>query len=79
MNSEFYKQLLKIKREKEISKRELASIIGVSYAMIIEFFDTTKPFRVLSEKTMSKINNKLGIPYEVMEDYNNEILKGREG
>lgn len=79
MNSEFYKQLLKIKREKEISKRELASIIGVSYAMIIEFFDTTKPFRVLSEKTMSKINNKLGIPYEVMEDYNNEILKEREG
>lgn len=79
MNSEFYKQLLKIKREKEISKRELASIIGVSYAMIIEFFDTTKPFRVLSEKTMSKINNKLGIPYEVMEEYNNEILKEREG
>ena len=79
MNSEFYKQLLKIKREKEISKRELASIIGVSYAMIIEFFDTTKPFRVLSEKTMSKINNKLGIPYEIMEDYNNEILKEREG
>lgn len=79
MNSEFYKQLLKIKREKEISKRELASIIGVSYAMIIEFFDTTKPFRVLSEKTMSKINNKLGIPYEVMEDYNEEILKEREG
>ena len=79
MNSEFYKQLLKIKREKEISKRELASIIGVSYAMIIEFFDTTKPFRVLSEKTMSKINNKLGIPYEVMENYNNEILKEREG
>ena len=79
MNSEFYKQLLKIKREKEISKRELASIIGVSYAMIIEFFDTTKPFRVLSEKTMSKINNKLGIPYEVMKDYNNEILKEREG
>lgn len=79
MNSEFYKQLLKVKREKEISKRELASIIGVSYAMIIEFFDTTKPFRVLSEKTMSKINNKLGIPYEVMEDYNNEILKEREG
>lgn len=79
MNSEFYKQLLKIKREKEISKRELASIIGVSYAMIIEFFDTTKPFRVLSEKTMSKINNKLGIPYEVMEDYNNKILKEREG
>jgi hypothetical protein len=79
MNSEFYKQLLKVKREKEISKRELASIIGVSYAMIIEFFDTTKPFRVLSEKTMSKINNKLGIPYEVMEDYNDEILKEREG
>ena len=79
MNSEFYKQLLKIKREKEISKRELASIIGVSYAMIIEFFDTTKPFRVLSEKTMSKINNKLGIPYEVMEEYNDEILKEREG
>lgn len=79
MNSEFYKQLLKIKREKEISKRELASIIGVSYAMIIEFFDTTKPFRVLSEKTMSKINNKLGIPYEVMEDYNDEILKERKG
>ena len=79
MNSEFYKQLLKAKREREMSKRELASIIGVSYAMIIEFFDTTKPFRVLSEKTMSKINNKLGIPYEVMEDYNNEILKEREG
>lgn len=79
MNSEFYKQLLKVKREKEMSKRELANVIGVSYALIIEFFDTTKPFRVLSEKTMSKIHNKLGIPYEVMENYNEEVLKEREG
>lgn len=77
MNTEFYKQMLTIKRKKECSTRKLAAECGLCYGTLIEFFDTTRPFRPLRDSTMAKINHNLGISYEVMEDYNREIYKER--
>lgn len=77
MNTEFYKQLLAIKREKEYSIRQLAKECGLCYGTLIEFFNVEKPFRPLRDKTMARIHNRLGISYEVMEEYNREIEKER--
>lgn len=77
MNTEFYKQLLDIKHEREISTRRLAKECGLCYGTLIEFFDKDKIFRPLRDVTMAKIHNNLGISYEVMEEYNKEILKER--
>lgn len=77
MNTEFYKQLLAIKREKELSIRGLAKECGLCYGTLIEFFNKDKIFRPLRDTTMAKIHNNLGISYEVMEQYNEEIIKER--
>ena len=77
MNTEFYRQLLAIKREKELSTRGLARECGLSYGTLIEFFDKTRQFRPLRDTTMAKIHKTLGIPYEIMEEYNEEIIKER--
>lgn len=77
MNTDFYKQMVYIKREKECSIRELAKECGLCYGTLIEFFNTEKPFRPLREQTMAKIHNHLGIAYRVMDDYNRTILKER--
>lgn len=77
MNTDFYKQMVAIKREKEMSIRELATECGLCHGTLIEFFNKTKPFRPLRDRTMAKINHALGISYDVMEKYNDEIIKER--
>ena len=77
MNTEFYKQMVNVKRERELSIRGLAKECGLSYGTLIEFFDKTRLFRPLRDTTMAKIHNNLGISYEVMEEYNTEIEKER--
>ena len=78
MNTEFYRQMVAIKREKEMSIREFATECGLCHGTLIEFFNKNKPFRPLRDRTMAKINHTLGISYEVMEEYNNAVLKERE-
>ena len=78
MNTEFYRQMVAIKREKEMSIREFATECGLCHGTLIEFFNKNKPFRPLRDRTMAKINHTLGISYEVMEEYNNTVLKERE-
>lgn len=77
MNTEFYRQLLSKKRELEYSTRRLAKECGICYGTLVNFFNPNKPRCPLREITMARINNKLGISYEVMEEYNREILKER--
>lgn len=77
MDTDFYKQMVYIKRSKECSIRELAKECGLCYGTLIEFFNPDKPFRPLREQTMAKIHNHLGIAYMVMENYNKTILKER--
>jgi len=78
MNTEYYKIMLDEMRQREMSIRGFAKFIGIGYASLIEFFDKNRPFRPLSIKTMAKIHNQVGIPYEIMEEYNDIILKERE-
>lgn len=78
MNTEYYKIMLDEMRKKEFSIREFAKFIGIGYASLIEFFDKTRPFRPLSNRTMAKVHNQVGIPYDIMEEYNEIILKERE-
>lgn len=77
MNTELYKQMVDIKRKKECSIRSLAKECSLCYATLIEFFNTDKPFRPLRDTTMDKLHNRLGISYEVMEEYNREVFNER--
>lgn len=77
MNTEFYRQMIMIKRQKECSIRDLAKECNVSHGTLISFFNVNKKFRPVSPKTMAKIHNHFGIAYKVMEDYNKEVLKER--
>lgn len=77
MNTEFYRQLLAVKRERELSTRKLAKECGICYGTLVNFFNPSKPSSPLRDVTMARINNKLGISYEVMEEYNKEVLKER--
>lgn len=73
----FYEMMLDIKRKKECSIRQLAEMCGICPGTLIYFFNPKKPFTPLQYKTMAKIHNHLGIPYEVMEEYNQEIYSKR--
>ena len=77
MNTEFYREMLNIKRQRECSIRGLAKDCHLCYGTLIEFFNVDKPFRPLRDVTMAKIHNNLGISYDVMEEYNNYILNER--
>lgn len=79
MNTEFYKQLLAIKREREISTRQLAKECNICYGTLIKFFNPDKEFCPIRDITMARLNNRLGISYEVMKDYNKAIEKMKEG
>jgi len=78
MNTEYYEIMLNEMRIRECSIRQFAKQIGLGYASLIEFFDKNRPFRPLSNKTMAKVHNQVGIPYDIMEEYNEIILKERE-
>lgn len=76
-NSRFYKEMVKILREKECSIRQLAMECGVSYLTFIHFFNTNYSFKPISNKTKFKIHNHLGISYEVMDEYNKMVYEER--
>ena len=73
MYSVFYKKMVDVKREKEVSIRELSKISGLSHNTLVDFFNPTKPFRILTDKTMAKLHNRLGIDYEIMEKHNEKV------
>lgn len=75
MDTELYKQLLAKKREMAYSTRKLAKECGICYGTLVNFFNKNTPFVPLRDVTMARLHNKLGISYEVMEEYNQEILK----
>ncbi len=78
MNTEYYEIMLNEMRTREFSIRQFAKFIGIGYASLIEFFDKNRPFRPLSNRTMAKVHNQVGIPYDIMEEYNKTILEERE-
>lgn len=78
MNTEFYRQLLAKRRENEWSTRRMAKECNICYGTLINFFSQSKPRHPLREITMARLNNRLGISYEVMEDYNKDVLNEKE-
>ena len=76
-NSKFYQEMTRVLNEHECSKRQLAMECGISYLTFLQFFNPELPFKPLSQKTKSRIHNHLGISYEVMDEYNKEVLKER--
>lgn len=77
VNSRLYKEMVKVLNEKECSKRQLAKECGVSYLTFVKFLNPNYPFQPLSPKTMSRIHNHLGIDFDVMDEYNELVLKER--
>lgn len=77
INSRFYQEMTKVLNDRECSKRQLAFECGVNYLTFIRFFNPDYEFTPLSQKTKSRIHNHLGISYEVMDEYNEMVLKER--
>lgn len=77
-DTRYYKEMVKARDERETSIRGLAKECGLCYGTLIEFFNVDKPFRPLSFETRSKIHNRLGIPFEVIDEYNNFVLEERK-
>lgn len=76
-NSEFYKEMTKILQEKECSIRQLAKECNVSYLTFVHFFNPNYPFKPISNKTKFRIHNHLGIACEIIDEYNDLVLKER--
>lgn len=76
-DSKFYKEMVSILHKKECSIRQLAKECGVSYLTFIQFFNPNTQFKPVSNKTKFKIHNHLGVDYDIMDEYNEIILKER--
>ena len=76
-NSRFYREMVNAMKERECSIRQLAIECGVNYLTFVQFFNPNTPFKPVSTKTKFRIHNHLGISYEIMENYNEQILAER--
>lgn len=74
MSNDFYNQMLEYKRNNLLSSREFAKKCGLGQAWAIEFFNPKRPFRKMRDVTMAKIHNVTGIPYTVMEEFNEKVV-----
>ena len=72
-----YKEMVKVKQEKECSTRQLAVECGISYLTLVQFYNPDMPFKLITDKTKYKLHNHLGIPYEIIDEYNEILIKER--
>ena len=75
--SRFYKEMFRLLNEKECSKRQFAKECGLGYLTILNFFNPKKEFQPIRQITKSKLHNRLGIDYEIIDEYNELVLKER--
>lgn len=78
---DFAKQLKKCQHEKHMSGEAFAKYIGKSRTWLQQIYSTNANVEkhALYELTMYELNEKLGIPYEVMEEYNTSVVNMRKG
>lgn len=70
--------LLKNKqRELMFSTPEFANYLGKHRSWLNNIYNENGIKRPLREGTMREIHNKLGIPREIMDEYNKEMLESR--
>lgn len=65
----YYKQI-----ELEMCDTKFADYIGLHRTWLANFRNNKSTKHKLSKKTIANIHNRLGIPLEVMEKYNQTIL-----
>lgn len=77
VNTRLYKEMTKILNEKECSKRQLAKECDISYLTFVQFFNPNMIWKPFSQKLKSKLHNHLGISYDIIDEYNEKVLKER--
>lgn len=65
------------KRELAMSNTQFAEYIGKHRSWVVALFNPKAVQRPLRESTMCLLYEKLDIPFEVMEEYNREVLESR--
>ena len=74
---DFEKQLKQEQLRLEMSSAEFAKHIGMHKSWLLKLWSATEPRHPLSEKTMALINNRVGISYDTMINYNEEVMRDR--
>ena len=69
----YYKQI-----ELEMCDTKFADYIGLHRTWLANFRNNKSTKHKLSKKTIANIHNRLGIPLEVMERYNESLLEDGE-
>lgn len=69
----YYKQI-----ELEMCDTKFADYIGLHRTWLANFRNNKSTKHKLSKKTIANIHNRLGIPLEVMERYNENLLEDGE-
>lgn len=75
IDTELYKEIKRMLYESGLSIRGFSTAKGIPHGWLIEFLNENKPFRPLQVKTKSMLNKSLGIPFDIMEDYNKKVLE----
>lgn len=75
---DFEKELSQKQIELELDNTSFANYIGMHRTWLINLWNKRLPKHPLSKKTMSKLYNRLGISFETMNAYNEQILEGRK-
>ena len=74
--STFEKELYNKQMELEMSSAAFAKYIGMHRTWLVNFRNKNLPKHQLSKKTMAVLHNRLGISFEVMVEYNEQVSKG---
>ena len=74
--STFERELYNKQIELEMSNTSFAKHIGMHRTWLVNFRNKNLPKRTLSRKTMAVLHNRLGISFEVMVEYNEQVSKG---
>lgn len=73
-----FEEMFKAKQvEMEMNHAQFAKYIGRHRTWVMDLWNPKKPRRPLRNTTMYMLHNRLGIPFEVMEEYNAEVLAKR--
>ena len=73
-----FKEMMKQKKmELSMSNAQFAEYIGKHRSWVVALFNPNAIPRPLRETTMYVLHDKLKIPFEVMEEYNREVLESR--
>ena len=74
---DFEKKLKEKQLEMQMNNVEFAAHLGMHKSWLLKLWSRTEPRHPLSEKTMSQIKNRVGIDYDVMLQYNEDIMRER--